>query len=132
MSCLQHEEADTRIFAHTRHCVETLGYTRVIIAATESDIIMTGIYFSTHIPCFSELWLHKANVYLPCHTITSNLEKKYNQYIASILLSIYILSGCDLRHSVISVSQRKEECPQSRITKCTFSHSTCRVWKKRL
>ena len=81
MSWLQHEEADTRIFAHTRHCRETLGYTRVINEATYSDIIMMGICFSTQLPGLSELWIHKANVYLPCHTIASNLEKKYNQYI---------------------------------------------------
>ena len=43
-----HEEADTRIFAHISHCVIKYGYKRVVVQAT--DILVLSIC-STHIPC---------------------------------------------------------------------------------
>ena len=42
LSCLSHEEADTRIFSRLLYAVQRCGYQRAVIQATDSDICTHG------------------------------------------------------------------------------------------
>ena len=98
LSCTNHEEADTRIFCHLVYAVQHRGYQRVVIRATDSDIILMAIYHTVRITDLQELWIQKLHKFLPCHEIAQNLALKTNVgtlLITSVLLSIYILTGCD-------------------------------------
>jgi hypothetical protein len=64
LSCGEHEEADTRITAHLAYCVETLGYTRAIIHATDTGIIMLCMYHFCCRAMLQELWIEKNDKYL--------------------------------------------------------------------
>ena len=46
LTCPQHEEADTRIFAHAAYSVSNQGCTRVVIKATDTDIGVLAVYHS--------------------------------------------------------------------------------------
>ena len=66
LSCAEHEEADTRIFAHLYYCVQTLGCTRVVIHATDTDVIILSMYYYSCLPTLQELWIQlKSDSYLP-------------------------------------------------------------------
>ena len=99
LSCSQHEEADTRIIAHLCYCVETLACTRVVVHATDTDIIILCMYFFSRLPTIQELWIQlKPDSYLPVHILVDNLARKYKKparILMSTLLSVYVLSGCD-------------------------------------
>lgn len=67
LSCTDYEEADTRLFAHVAFCAENYGCSQAVIQATDTDVIVMGIYHSQHIPGLNELWIQKTNVL--CHVI---------------------------------------------------------------
>ena len=83
LTCPQHEEVDTRIFAHTAYSVSNQDCTGVIIKATDTDIAILGVYHSQRMPGLKELWIQKSvtaqnpdiptSVFLPCHQITDVL-----------------------------------------------------------
>ena len=49
LACEKHEEAVTRIIAHIAYCA-SVGFKRVVVACTDTDIIMLYIY---HLPRLS-------------------------------------------------------------------------------
>jgi hypothetical protein len=71
------EEADTRIFAHIKYCVDILKYTRVVIQATDTDIIIMAVYFIQQIDGLQELWVQKFNFFIPCHQIAAKLSSMF-------------------------------------------------------
>ncbi|CAH1098889.1 unnamed protein product [Psylliodes chrysocephalus] len=86
-----HNEADTRIFIIIQY-LSNLQYRQIIIEATDTDIFVLSLYFIT----IQEIWF---NTYIPVHHIIEELstDKSLNvqMNLGSLLLSIYILTGCD-------------------------------------
>ena len=97
LSCEKHEEADTRMFAHIVHSVH-LHHERAVVVASDTDVFMMCLYYSTRLDGLEELWMKKMNVYLPVHAIAEALAEKHAveaTNLTSRLLSAYILTGCD-------------------------------------
>jgi hypothetical protein len=95
---VKHEEADTRIFAHIAYCVQFLHHKRVVVMATDTDVIMLCIYYSMRFAELEELWVKKMDIYLPAHAIATSLAMQSDvnaAQLTSVLLTIYILTGCD-------------------------------------
>lgn len=98
ISCQIHEEADTRMFAHIAYSVQHMGYKRIVVQATDTDVVIMCIYYSTCIPDLEELWVQKMDTFIPTHEIAASLARACNmeaEQICSVILSAYILSGCD-------------------------------------
>ena len=106
LACQQHEEADTRIFAHSSYSVNKQGCTRVVIRANDTDIIIMGMYHCTRIPDLKEMWIHKCvssenldvppSVFISCHSIAELLTLKYPAVdVQSEVLAAYTITGCD-------------------------------------
>ena len=55
LTCPQHEEADTRIFAHAAYLVSNQGCTRAVIKATDTDIAVLGVYHSQRMQGFERI-----------------------------------------------------------------------------
>ncbi len=98
LSCEKHEEADTRMFAHIAYSVQILHHKRAVVVATDTDVIMMCMYYITHMDGLQELWVKTMDIFLPVHAITEVLAGKYDvaaSDLTSLLLSTYILTGCD-------------------------------------
>ena len=99
LSCIEHEEADTRIFAHLYYSVQDLGCTRAVLHATDTDVIILAMYYFSRLPSLQELWVQtKPDRYLPVHSLVAVLSTKYQKEprdLTSTLLCAYVLSGCD-------------------------------------
>ena len=105
LTCPQHEEADTRIFAHAAYSVSSQGCTRVVIKATDTDIAIPGSKCQ-QMPGLKELRIQKSvtaenpdvptSVFLPCRQITDVLSSKYPEVdITSVVLTAYTITGYD-------------------------------------
>lgn len=99
LSCKDHEEADTRIFAHLNYSVHRLGCTKAVIHASDTDVIIQSLYQLSRLSSLEELWIQKSpDKYLPVHILLQSLCQKYQKVpeeLSSTLLSCYVLSGCD-------------------------------------
>ncbi|CAL8378921.1 unnamed protein product [Arctogadus glacialis] len=98
LSCEKHEEADTRMFAHIAYSVQILHHKRAVVVATDTDVIMMCMYYITHMDGLQEMWVKTMDIFLPVHAITEALVGKYDvaaSDLTSLLLSTYILTGCD-------------------------------------
>ena len=95
LSCDEHEESDTRIFAHLAYSVAQQGCRRAVILATDTDILMLSIYHVSRIEGFLEFWMQKFGIFIPCHWIAQFLSSQYSIYTSSSILSTYPLAGCD-------------------------------------
>ncbi|XP_060776579.1 uncharacterized protein LOC132886053 [Neoarius graeffei] len=98
LSCEKHDEADTRTFAHIAYSVRIMHHKRAVVVATDTDVIMMCIYYIRHMIGLQELWVKMNDNFLPVHAMTEALAGKYDTAPAeftSILLSTYILTGCD-------------------------------------
>jgi hypothetical protein len=60
--CNNHEEADTRIFAHIASRSESNSF---VIHATDTDIILLAMYHFPRLRHVTELWVEKNSLYLP-------------------------------------------------------------------
>jgi len=61
------EEADTRFFAHIVYSVQHLHHKRAAVVATDTDVIIMGMYYMTHLDILDgllELWVQKTDTYL--------------------------------------------------------------------
>lgn len=97
LACTEHEEADTRMFAHAAYCVQHYDCDVVVFQATDTDIFVNAMYYCTRIPTLKELWVQKDKC-IPVHEIVSALSRKYNsdsKTLSGTLLSVYVLTGCD-------------------------------------
>ena len=45
LSCKEHEEADTRMFAHATDCVQTYGCNVVVLQTTDTGIFLNAMYY---------------------------------------------------------------------------------------
>ena len=87
-----HEEADTRIFLHVKHCAQQ-GHKRISIQTVDTDVVVLAIghFQSLNI---EELWIdfgvlnHYRNI--AAHDIANYLNEK-----AKALLLFHALTGCD-------------------------------------
>jgi hypothetical protein len=99
LSCSAHEEADTRLMAHLFYCVQQLGFTRALVHATDTDVIVLCMYYFAILPSLIELWVQlKSDSYLPVHKLVDSLCTKYRkdpEELTSTLLCVYVMSGCD-------------------------------------
>lgn len=98
IACPDHEEADTRIFCHLAYAVNERGRKRVVISCTDTDVIVLSMYYYAVVTEVKEIWIEKNDTYLPIHTIVDALSSKYNcekKVLTRVLLSCYVLSGCD-------------------------------------
>ena len=92
-----HEEADTRLFVHLKHAIQTDSISSASIHANDSDIIILAIAFF-HELCsigLNELWVSfgkgRATVWLPIHDYAAKLGTSKSKS----LLFFHALSGCD-------------------------------------
>ncbi|KAG1714726.1 hypothetical protein GQR58_000964 [Nymphon striatum] len=93
--CPNHEEADTRIFAHIASCDDNNVF---VIQATDTDIIFLAMYHFPRLPNVVELWVEKNDLFLSIHDLVNELAKavgKDGLALTDTLLISYILSGCD-------------------------------------
>ncbi|KAG1682003.1 hypothetical protein GQR58_011412 [Nymphon striatum] len=93
--CPNHEEADTRIFAHIASCHDNNVF---VIQATDTDIIVLAMYHFPRLPNVVELWVEKNDLFLSLHDLVNELAKAVGKDVSALtdtLLISYILSGCD-------------------------------------
>ncbi|KAG1686677.1 hypothetical protein GQR58_008639 [Nymphon striatum] len=93
--CPNHEEADTRIFAHIASCDDNKVF---VIQATDTDIIFLAMYHFPRLPNVVELWVEKNDLFLSIHDLVNELAKAVGKDVLALtdtLLISYILSGCD-------------------------------------
>ncbi|KAG1652811.1 Thrombospondin type-1 domain-containing protein 7A [Nymphon striatum] len=93
--CPNHEEADTRIFAHIASCDDNNVF---VIQATDTDIIFLAMYHFPRLPNVVELWVEKNDMFLSIHDLVNELAKAVGKDVLALtdtLLISYILSGCD-------------------------------------
>ena len=98
LSCKSHEEADRRIFAHLTYCLQTLGQTRAIIHATDTDIIVLSCYHLLSLKGLQEIWIQMEDKYMPLRNMLTLLSIKYDadyKEMSGTLLATYVLGGCD-------------------------------------
>lgn len=50
LSCIEDEEADTRIFAHLHYSVPDLRCTTSVLHATDTDVIILAMYNFSRLP----------------------------------------------------------------------------------
>ncbi|MGH0157714.1 UNVERIFIED_CONTAM: hypothetical protein FKN15_038386 [Acipenser sinensis] len=81
-----------------------MGYERAVVQATDTDIILLCIYFSSRMEYGSnmvgiqELWVQKKVSYIPTHLISKQLSSKFKiseSALTGLLLSAYVFTGCD-------------------------------------
>ncbi|KAG1713897.1 Protein O-mannose kinase [Nymphon striatum] len=93
--CPNHEEADTRIFAHIASCDDNNVF---VIQATDTDIIVLAMYHFPRLPNVVELWVEKNDLFLSIHDLVNESAKAVGKDVLALtdtLLISYILSGCD-------------------------------------
>jgi hypothetical protein len=84
--------------SHLAYCVNVKKYTRAVIQATDTDIIMLAMYYLCTIESLQEIWIQRNDQYLPIHTMVEMLSSKYEKEpleLAATLLATYVISGCD-------------------------------------
>ncbi|KAG1649605.1 hypothetical protein GQR58_028853 [Nymphon striatum] len=93
--CPNHEEADTRIFAHIASCDDNNVF---VIQATDTDIIVLAMYHFPRLPNVVELWVEKNDLFSSIHDLVTELAKAVGKDVLALtdtLLISYILSSCD-------------------------------------
>ncbi|KAG1708468.1 Ribosomal RNA processing protein 36 [Nymphon striatum] len=93
--CPNHEEADTRIFAHIASCDDNNAF---VIQATNTDIIVLAMYHFPQLPNVVELWVEKNDLFLSIHDLVNESAKAVGKDVLALTDTLhisYILSGCD-------------------------------------
>ncbi|KAG1679025.1 Protein CASC3 [Nymphon striatum] len=93
--CPNHEEADTRIFAHIASCDDNNVF---VIQTTDTDIIFLAMYHFPRLPNVVELWVEKNDLFLFIHDLVNELAKAVGKDVLALtdtLLISYILSSCN-------------------------------------
>ena len=99
LACSVHEEADTMMFAHLNYSVCTMNCIIGVICSIDTNVIVLAIYYCVRIPGLTKLWIQKNDTYLPLHSIVHDYAHSLeceNELLTGILLSGYILTGCDI------------------------------------
>ena len=95
LRCPNHEEADTRIIAHIASLPEA---SKVVVQATDTDILMLCLYHYPRLKNISHLWVEKNDIYLPIHDLVNKIASSLGKNaleLTETLLAAYVLSGCD-------------------------------------
>ena len=96
ISC-SHEEADTRIFVHLKHAIETDMINSACILSNDSDIVILSIAFFEELKTLGleKLWVSfgtsKNRRWFPIHDLTTRLGPNKSKG----LLFFHAFSGCD-------------------------------------
>ena len=69
LRCEQHEEADTRMFADAAYAAANYEQSCIVVHATNTDIIILGMYHVCQLPPVTELWMQKQDSCLPVHEL---------------------------------------------------------------
>ena len=107
LNCNNHEEADSRIFAHVAHCREG---SKVVISANDTDVIVLALYHQPRLSNVKELWIQKTEQFLSIHGLVQSLSEVCNAdslELTDTLLNCYVLSGCDSVSYPFRVGKRK-------------------------
>ena len=92
------------------YSVCTLNCTTGVICSIDTDVIVLATYYCARMPGLTKLWIQKNDTYFPLHSIVHNyahsLECKHN-LLTGILLSVYILTGCDTVSFIFNKSKVK-------------------------
>ena len=107
LECKKHEDADTRIFAHIAFSAQVQSCKRAVIYATDTDILILGIYHSTMIQGLTELWMQKRDIFIPCHWISQYLSNSYSNSVGCAILSAYALTGCDTVSYIFNCGKKR-------------------------
>ncbi len=97
------EEADTRVFLHTIVAVKA-GCKRIIIHASDTDIVVIGLYMYRHL-CeigLSELFVRFKAGFIPIHVLAGHLTENEQD----MLPLVHALSGCDTNGFVYGKGKR--------------------------
>ena len=78
------------------------GCKRAIVYASDTDILMLGVYHSPLIDDVTELWIQKPDVYITCHWISDFLSRRYSNSTCAAILSI--LTGCDRVNNIFNIN----------------------------
>ena len=76
LKCGNHEEADTRIFAHISYVCRYQSFRRVVVQTADTDIVLLSMYHFNKIDMLEELWIHRNDRYIPVHSVVQNLSVK--------------------------------------------------------
>jgi len=99
-----HEEADTRLFLHALHCVQS-GHRKVLIRSVHTNIVVLAIA-KFHDLSLEELWfaygMKKHYRLLPVHAIADSLGEEK----ARALPFFHAFSGCDTSSSFSSIGKK--------------------------
>ena len=92
-----HERADERILFHINHAIQTEHYTKIVVAATDTDIFISLLYHYHQ-------WVY-ANLKEMCVLYGQGLSTRalsipkisdmLESYVFSVLPAVHTLSGCD-------------------------------------
>ena len=97
LSCDDHEEADTRIFAHIGYGVNMFHSERAIVCANDTDIIILSMFYYNKFD-IKEMWIEKKGTFLPVHTMVEALcvsTGVSQDELVNTILCTYIISGND-------------------------------------
>ena len=93
LSPCDHEEADTRLIFHAKHCGK-VGLKKVLIRSVDTDVVVLAVAFFEKL-MLDELWIafgvRKHYRYIPIHKICAELGSKKS----NTLPMFHALSGCD-------------------------------------
>ncbi len=93
LSPCYHEEADSRLLIHAKHCADQ-GHQNVLIRTVDTDVVVLAIS-TFHLLSLSELWIafgtKAAYRYIPIHEIARSLDWERAQG----LRFFHALTGCD-------------------------------------
>ena len=93
--CPNHGEADTRIIAHIASFPEA---SKVVVQATDTDILMLCLYHYPRLMNISHLCVEKNDIFLPIHDLVNQMASSLGKNaleLTETLLVAYVLSGCD-------------------------------------
>ena len=95
LHCPNHEKADTRIIVHIASFPEA---SKVVVQATDTDILMLCLYHYPRLMNISHLWVEKNDIFPPLHDLVNQMASllgKNALELTETLLVAYVLSGCD-------------------------------------
>ena len=87
----EQEEADTRIILHVQYAAIT-GSKRIIVRASDIDVVTLCIHYFSKIKGISELWIWKSeSEFIPVHQIVSAMGPKS----VNTMMAFHAITGCD-------------------------------------
>jgi len=98
LSCADHEEADTRIFAHLGYCVQQFQCELAVIFSIDTDVVILSMLYYNHFDIIKEMWIEKNNQFLPIHKMVNELCSSSRATQTELIKTVvcgYVISGND-------------------------------------